>query len=199
MWGINLWWNETYVSKILTSLLCEVLIYFSLLQILRPAAATSLLVVIAIVSLCAGDVMEIQTALTVLMKKGVWLSNHASQVAQKKCSVVQMELASKVTGAVMEKKIVLMALMSKDAVSLLWILKHFSGTWSVPLNRENGKTYRWSACFICDIGIIMFYSNIGEEMQIVCGTVLSYYPETPLESQCFFFLLLFICLIYKSK
>lgn len=120
-------------------LLCEVLIYFSLLQIPRPAAATSLLAVIAIVSLYAGDVMEIQTALTALMKKGAWLSNHPSQVAQKKCSVVQMEFASKVTGAVMEKMIVLMALMSKDAVSLLWILKHSSGTWSAPLKCENGK------------------------------------------------------------
>lgn len=81
----------------------------------RPAAATSLLVVIETVSLCAGDVMEMEIALTILMRKDALIRDLLLQVAQEKCSVVLMELASKVTGAVTEKVIVLMALMRMDA------------------------------------------------------------------------------------
>ena len=32
----------------------------------------------------------------------------------------------------------------------------------------------------------MFRSNVGEKIQIFRGTVLAYYPETPLDSQWFF-------------
>lgn len=97
----------------------EVYIHVTILQLPRPAAATSLLVVTETVSLCAGDVMEMEIALTILMRKDVLIRDLLLQVAQEKCSVVLMELASKVTGAVTEKVIVLMALMRMDAVSLL--------------------------------------------------------------------------------